>query len=321
MARLAVTSGYYGDGTNDHYGPDSNARYTPALYAKKTLRRFLAGTVFQDICNRDYEGELKSYGSKLYLRKDPDITVNPYSIGGTLTYQVPKEDAVVMEINKARYTAFRVDDVDKAQSDLDLINMFSKNTEKEIKIEVDSEVLEYMATAAHASNAGATAGVISGNLNLGAAGAPISITSVSAIQKILDLAQALEEQNVDGEPWMVIPAWYANKLLGSDKIQASDFTGDAAGSIRTGYLGTVLGVKLYRNNNLYSVTDATTTRAAYYILYGTKEACTFAAQVDKADSIPIPDSFGQYWRSLFVWGRLVAQPAALAVLYCEPSAA
>jgi hypothetical protein len=321
MARVAISENYYAaaSGTDDYYGPDSSARFTPALYSKKTLRLFLAETVFQDITNRDYEGELKGYGSKLFIRKDVDVIVNEYSIGQDIVYDTPVSVALTLEINKAYYTAFRIDDIDKAQSDLDLVNMFSKNTKREVNIYVDQDVLEYMSTGADATNAGATAGAISGNIDLGAAGAPIAVDKDNAITNFLNLKQALGENNIPEENWfVVIPEWYANLLQQGD-LKRADVTGDRMGVIRTGYLGEISGLKVYKNNNLYSVTDATTTRTAYYVLCGTSEATTFAAQIDKSDQLPIQKSFGVYWRTLFVWGRLVTQPTGIAVLYCEPS--
>lgn len=323
MARVAVTSNYYAaaSGTADYYGSGAYGRYIPAVYSKKTLRRFLAETVFQDICNRDYEGEIKKFGDTVYIRKDPAVVVNDYSIGGTLTYDTPKEDAVEMVINKAKYTAFKVDDIDRAQSDMDLVNLFAKNTKREIAIKVDQEIMTYMATGAAAGNSGATAGAISGNINLGAAGAPLAITKDNAINLLTKFNQVLDETNAPPEQrWVVVPAWFCTLLKDGD-LKRSDVTGDATGVIRTGLLGTIDGLRIYRNNNLYSVTDGTTARKAYYILAGCPEACTFAAQIDKSDSLQIPTSFGVYWRTLFVWGRLITQPKALAVGYCEPSAA
>ena len=329
MARVTITSDYYGSGlgTTDEYGSGANARYIPALYSKKTLRRFLAETCFMDITNREYEGEIRKYGDTLYIRKDPAVIVNDYAIGATLSYDTPKEDAVELVINKAKYTAFKVDDVDRAQSDIDLINTFAKNTKKEIQIKVEQEVFTYMSTAAAATNAGASAGAISGNVNLGAAGTPLAIDAaadtgvVSAIQLLLRFNQVLDEANAPMENrWVVIPAWFATYLKDGD-LKRADVTGDATGTIRTGLLGTIDGLRVYRNNNLYSVTDGTTSRTAWYILSGCTEACTFAAQMDKSDQLQIPTSFGMYWRTLFVYGRLVTQPAALAVGYVEPNPA
>ena len=323
MARVAISNNYYAaaSGTTDYYGSQAKARYIPAVYSKKVLRKFLNETIFQDICNRDYEGEIKSYGDTVYIRKTPDTVVNDYTVGQDLVYDTPSVDAIEMNINKAKYTAFKVDDVDKAQADIDIVNLFAANTKKDIAIKVDQEVLQYMAGAADSNNAGATAGAISGNIDLGAAGAPIAVTSSNAVTLLLRMAQALTENAVDDENrFVVLPAWYCSLLKDGD-LKRADVTGDSKGTIRTGLIGEIDGMRIYRSNHLYSVTDGTTSRTAYYVLGGTPEACTFAAQIDKADSIQIPTSFGMYWRTLFVYGRLVTQPQALTVLYCEPSVA
>ena len=49
------------------------------------------------------------------------------------------------------------------------------------------------------------------------------------------------------------------------------------------------------------------------ILFGTKEAITFAMQLTKTDTLQIQDSFGTYVRGLAVYGKAVVQPPALGV--------
>jgi hypothetical protein len=317
MARVGVTSGYYATGvTTDYYGSQALSRFIPAIYSKKTLRKFLNDTVFQDICNRDFEGEVKKYGDTVYIRHTPDVIVNDYEIGQDITYDVPKKDAVEMVIDKAKYTAFRVDDVDRAQSDLDLVNLFSKNTKKEIAIVVDQEVLAYMAISADADNQGSTAGKISGIIDLGVTGTPVVVTNGNeAVKVILNLNQALDENAVDLDMrYVVLPAWFCNLLKDGD-LKRADVTGDSTGVIRTGLIGTIDNTRVYRSNHLPVATTETS------IIAGTPEATTFAAQIDKSDQLKIPTSFGEYWRTLFVWGRLVTQPQALAVAVCEWGAA
>ncbi len=67
---------------------------------------------------------------------------------------------------------------------------------------------------------------------------------------------------------------------------------------------------IYQSNNLFTATDGDTEKS-WYVQAGTKEAATFASQVDKVDTLKIPDSFGEYWRTLFVYGRAVVQPTCL----------
>ncbi len=199
---------------------------------KKTLRNFYITTFYQDIFNTDYQGEIKGQGSKVWIRKTPEITVRGYAVGTKLTYEVPTKDAGELVIDQGLYTAFQVDDVNAAQSDMGLVSMFAEDAAQRIKIAVDAEVLQYIATRPATANKGGTAGAISGNINLGAitgAGASVSITSDTAIDKIVDLNQVLDESNIPSENrWIIIPAWFA-ALLKKGDLKSAEVTGDSTG--------------------------------------------------------------------------------------------
>lgn len=294
-------------------------KFVPELYSKKVLRNFYEGTFYQDIMNTDYEGEIKGQGAKVHIRKTPEITVSSYSIGSNINYEVPTKDATELVVDQGIYSAFQVDDINAAQADLSLVNMFAKDAAYRIKISVDQEIMQYMATRADAANQGATAGAISGSINLGVitgAGASVDITATNAIDKIVEINQVLDEQNIPSEGrWIVLPAWYC-ALLKLGDLKRADVTGDATGVIRNGMIGMVDRTTIYQSNSLYTATDGDT-ETSTYVLAGTKEAATFASQVDKVDTLKIPDSFGEYWRTLFVYGRAVVQAPALVSMICK----
>lgn len=295
--------------------------YIPELYSKKVLRNFYESTVWSDICNTDYEGEIKGMGAKVHIRTTPEITASDYTIGATLSYEVPTKDSRELVIDKGVYTAFQVDDVERAQVDLDMVNIFAKDAAERVKIKVDTEVLAYMALQADAANQGATAGAISSSINLGSitgAGASVSIDANNAIQKIVEMNQVLDEANIPSEGrWMILPAWYC-ALLKQGDLRRADITGDSTGVIRNGMIGMVDRTMIYMSNLLYSATDGDT-ETSWYVQAGTKEASTFAAQVDKTDTLKIQQTFGEYWRTLFVYGRAVVQPTCLTTMVCKPA--
>lgn len=304
----AVDSGYY-DAT----------KFVPELYSKKVLRNFYETTFWQQVMNTDYEGEIKGQGAKVHIRKTPEITVSAYSIGTKLDYQVPTKDATELLIDQGIYSAFQVDDVNKAQADIELVNMFAKDAAQRIAIAVDQEVFEFMSDGAAATNKGANAGAISTNIDLGllaGVGTTLEVATdsgtgfVGAIDLIVDINQVLDEANQPSEGrYIILPAWYC-ALLKKGDLKAADITGDSTGVIRNGMIGMVDRTVIYQSNNLYTATDGDT-ETAWFIQAGTKEAATFASQVDKVDTLKIPDSFGEYWRTLFVYGRAVVQPTAL----------
>ena len=293
------------------YSAAADINYVPIIYTKKVLRNFYESSVFSQICNTDYEGEIKAQGDKVVIRRTPEMTVSPYKVGTAIDYEVPSANSTEMMVDLGLYSAFQIDDVDKAQSDLPLMNIFAKDAGERIRIEVDREVLKFMSTGADAANSGNTAGAISGSINLGATSTPVAITAANATEYIVQLNQVLDEANIPMEGrWCVIPAGFCTALKTSD-LKAANITGDSTGVIRTGLIGMVDRMKVYQNNNLPVGVNGGLAAGETAILAGTNEAGTFAANITKSDTLKIPNSFGEYWRTLFVYGRQVVQPVAL----------
>jgi hypothetical protein len=247
------------------------------------------------------------------------MTVNDYVKGETLSYEVPAENATTMTISYGKYIAFQVDDIDVVQMDVDLMNMYVTDGNERLKIKVDVDVLTVMGdiTAVHAKNTGVAAGLISGNINLGTAGdtTNIHVDRTNALDKIVDLNQALDEQNIpSGDRFVIIPAWYASRLKLSD-LKAADFTGDSSGVVRTGLIGMIDGCKVYVNNSVYSTATGET---EYHIPCGVKLATSFALQLSKVDQLKIPTSFGEYWRTLWVYGIKMVRNEAISILVATP---
>lgn len=311
MADLRPTGGSFTD--KDFIAP---VNWIPEIYSKKVLQKFYKQSIYQDICNTDYSGEIAGQGAKVHIRKTPTMTANDYTIGGGITYEVQVENSLVLEIDKGVYTAFQVNDVLEAQTDLNTIDMYSADAAKQVNLKIDKEVLSYMPLQAAATNQGATAGAESASVDLGAitgVGASIVITKDNAITKIVEMNQVLDEAQIpDGNRWMTLPPWYCAMLKLGD-LKRVDVTGDATGVIRNGLIGEVDGTKIYKSSQLLTATDGDT-KTSWYIMMGTNEASTFAAQLDKAESLTNPDDFGQYWRTLMIYGRKVVQPTALATM-------
>lgn len=293
------------------YSAAGDINYVPIVYTTKVLRNFYESSVFNQICNTDYEGEIKSQGDKVVIRKTPEITVAPYKVGTAISYEVPSKDSTELMVDLGMYSAFQVDDVDKAQSDLPLISIFAKDAAERIRIETDKEVLKFMSTGASSTNKGASAGAISQNIDLGITTSPIAITAANATDFIVKFNQILDEANIPSEGrWAVLPAAFIAALKTSD-LKAANITGDSTGVIRTGMVGMVDRMHLYQNNNLPNGTAGGLQAGETAIIAGTKEAGTFASNITKSDTLKIPNSFGQYWRTLFVYGRAVVQSDAL----------
>lgn len=198
-----------------------------------------------------------------------------------------------------------LDDVDKTQSDLSLMNMFTNDASEQMKIAIDADVLGGAANAAAASNQGATAGVISGNINLGTSQTPLAITKANVLDMILNAGQVLDEQNVpETGRWLVIPPWVATLVKNSD-LKEAYLTGDSVSPLRNGKIGMIDRFTVYLSNNLPVANGDTT------LLAGTRDAISFASQMTNVETLRAQSTFGDIVRGLNVYGYAITKPEAL----------
>lgn len=309
---MAVTR----DTSYPSYDSAGTSKYVPLLFSKKVLRRFYATSAYELVANTDYEGEIKKAGDKVIIRRAPDITISDYVIGQnsgstpSFDYEVPEEVNTELVIDTAKKYAFQIDDIDAVSSDLKLMNMFVENANKKMQVEIDTAVLADWCASPNldANNIGTTAGIYSGNLNMGATTTPRAIvasgSTSDAVDFLIDAELCLLEQDIMEEKWAIVPTWVCSSLKSGD-LRRADITGDSTGAIRTGLVGTVNGMTIIANNNLPK------TATEFDALVGTKEAVTFAMQMTKNETLRIQDSFGEYARGLVVFGTEVVQPKAL----------
>lgn len=306
---------YPGVAGQPNYSSSGTNQFIPELWSGKLLVKFYLSTVFGEIANTDYEGEIKRYGDKVHIRTVPDIAVNDYERGADLTYQRPESASVELLIDKGHYFGFVCDDIDVHQSDIKLMDKWSNDAGEQMKIKTDSNVLGNVYADAHASNKGATAGVESGSFNLGVTGTPIAVTKTNVLDYLVDCGTVLDEQNIpETERWMVIPAWMAGMIKKSDLKDAS-LTGDGSSVLRNGRIGMIDRWTLYSSNNLTSVVDGADT--CYNVMFGHKSAITFAAQMTKMETLRAEKTFGNLVRGLQVYGFETVKPPALGVLYAK----
>lgn len=308
---LAVSGNYYGAGG----GVDSyTGTFIPTIWSGKLQVKFYLATVFGEIANTDYEGEIKDMGDKVNIRTIPSITVSTYQKGLNLATQVPTNAIITLNINQGKYFNVLVDDVDAVQADIRLMDTFTNDATEQMKIAIDTSVLSGVPASAAAANQGLTAGAISTNINLGVAGTPLLVTKINILDVLVDVGQVLDEQNVpETGRWIVIPSWMAGLIKKSDLKDAA-ITGDSVSPARNGRLGMIDRFTIYVSNNLTNATDGSFGKA-FSCVAGTKDAITFASQVTKMETLRSTSTFGNIVRGLNVFGFLVAKPEALVFLY------
>lgn len=311
--------------------PSYSGTFIPKLWSQKLNAKFYANTMMTEIANTDWEGEIRNQGDTITIRTAPSITINNYTGAGmTLADEVPTPITVDMQIDQGKYFSVHVNDVLAHQADMDLMNMFTDDAAKQLKIAIENDVFfQYFITeGAAAANKGATAGAKSAGYNLGTDTAPVDeSTPANILNTILKMSATLDEQNVpeDGR-WLIITP-FDRQLLMQTNIAQAYFTGDASSTIRTGKIGMLDRFTVYVSNLLpkgaagkamvagLSATSSGATlsnaKARRMMVAGTKHACSFASQINKTEALRNQTDFGDKVRGLAVYGRKVLKNEAL----------
>ena len=312
--------------------PPYSGTFIPEIWSGKLIEKFYSSTVLAAISNTDYEGEIRNQGDRVHIRTKPTITIRPYLVGGNLTVDRPASNIIDLTIDQGQYFNEILDDVMEIQSDINLMGIWSDDAAQQMKITIDTAVLLGILGQANAANQGATAGRISGNVNLGVTGTPLPVVAnqanppvagqVTVLQVVIRLGLVLDEMNIPEQGrWVVMPAWAA-ALIKESELRQAYLSGDATSILRNGRLGMIDRFTLYVSNLLPKgpVTGPPALAAGEWVIYaGHAHGLTFASQVSQVETLRSEFTFGTLLRGLQVYGYKVIDGTALAqAIVSEP---
>lgn len=295
---VADTSGYASDGS---------AKFIPQLWGGKMVDNLYAATVFGEIANTDYEGEIKDVGDSVIINTTPAITIRDYEIGNPagITYEKPTSPNVLLDINRAKYFGFECNDIEEYQSKPQLMDKFSADAGERMKVAIDTDVLANIYSSVAAENTGNTAGVISGNIDMGSTATPLTLTKLNIIDFLVDVGTVMDEQNIpDSDRWICLPSKLVNLVKTSDLKDAS-LSGDPVSILRNGKVGMIDRLTIYRSNSV------AISAGKYQVVAGHPAGLTFASQMAKMEDLMNPNDFGKLIRGLNVYGYEVIDPKRL----------
>lgn len=306
--------------------------FIPEVWSGKLVEKFYKATVLGAIANTDYEGEIKNFGDKVQIRSRPTITIRDYKADLDLSLDRPSQPKQTLNIDKGKYFNLGLDDVMELQSDIDQLSIWAEDAAEQMKITIDSQVLNggtagdgtgiVNSTLINASNVGNTAGAISGTVRLGTDGAPTFVNKagvlaetgadtsndMAVVDYIVNCGTVLDEQNLpENGRFLVIPAWMAGLIKKSDLKDAS-LSGDGTSILRNGRLGMIDRFTVYLSNILVPPSGYST---AYPVIFGTKAALTFASQYVNLETLRSERSFTNILRGLQVFGYRIVNGVAL----------
>ena len=324
-ATYPINSGGFNapNGQTAYSGTAYSGTFIPTLWSGKLAQKFYAATVFGEIANTDWQGDITGMGDTVIINTIPTITINSYSIGQNLAYEIPAPSTISLTISKGKYFGVNVNNVLELQAKPKLMDVFTNDAAMQMKINIDTDVLAGTFNQGAAANQGATAGAISAAFNLGTDAAAITLTASNILQQITAMSSVLDESNVpETDRWLIITPTERQILMQSNLAQAQ-FMGDPSSVLRNGKIGMIDRFTVYVSNLVPRAAatynwDGTQTGASTFVkrhamIAGHKSAITFASQISKVESLQNPNDFGTLIRGLNVYGYKVVQPKGLAL--------
>jgi len=275
----------------------------PTIWSAKLFQELDKSHILVNLCNRDYEGEIKNYGDTVKINAVGDVTINNYAPNVTsITPQQLSAAQTILEIDKAKYFAFYIDDVDNAQTNIKLMGEGMRKSAYALADTADQLIAGFHSQA----------GVTVASTSIARAGGDI-------LDSLSDVAKALDENNVPSQGrWMVVPPWYHQILIKAEVLQ-TDGSIVADQTYRNGHVGRAFGFDIYMSNNL-STGPATGNTLSHYILAGVQRAMSFAEQIVKVEAYRPENSFADAVKGLHVYGAKVIDPNALVRINAAASA-
>lgn len=271
--------------------PQNNlANFIPEKWSKQLAVVLRNSGVMKQLVDSSYESEIKDSGDTVNIRKAAAITVNDYA--GAINYEGLSPSLIQLLIDQAKYFAFKVDDINKAQSDIKIMDTYLEQAKISLDLAQDTYLLSLHSSAPSANivssgNDGTTGYTLSKDTVYGLA---VEARRRLARSNAYKLAAAGEKPS-----WVVPPEVMEVIVKAPEFIGRSTAQGDQV--IKDGvYKGDLGGLNVYEATNLVSVSSN------YYTPVIFKKAITFAEQVTKIETIRLQGEFSDAIRGLNVYG-------------------
>lgn len=274
--------------------------FIPTVWAARLLTALEKSLVYGqvNVCNRDYEGEIREAGNTVKIGSVGEVTIDDYTKDTDIADPETLTDSEQsLVIDQAKYFNFYVDSIDRAQQNANVLDTAMRHSAWGLREKADAYLASIMDTAVPAGN------------KIGSTVTPEVPTKDDAYEYLVDLGVLLDESNTPLEGrFVIVPAWFHGLLLKDERfVQAGTLRSDRA--LANGAVGEAAGFSILKSNNVHN-----TSAEKYKIIAGHSIATTYADQIVDLQTYQPEKRFGDGVKGLHVYGAKVVRPTALACL-------
>jgi hypothetical protein len=301
--------------------PQYSGNLIHPMFSADVLRRFYCSAIFPDITTKEYSGEIERCGDQITFFREFDICVRESQKDGGIKHDTLTTSSCTMTIDRALQYSIKFDMLDEFQiCNFDThMDLLSQRASYKIEKKIDQTLFEEIPGQIDPANIGLQAG-LSGQYNLGAPGAPVTITSDNVIRFFSTLKAVLRERCIAADDFFLILPPIGEVILADSQLRFADAMGgcvDCSVSITGKLPAKIMGFDVYISECLPQLIDPVTQDPVYYILAGHRAATGFAAQMSATRRETDKDCWDIFYQGRFIWGWKVFYPEALTALYAR----
>ena len=122
------------------------AAFNSEAWSERLVTKLDQINVMLPLVNRNWEGDLRQ-NKTVHVRTAGNISMGSYSRGATISYQDLTPTNESFTVNDGEYFAFEVDDLDKAQSDVNAMDVYLKRAVVAMNNTVETKLLSAYSSA------------------------------------------------------------------------------------------------------------------------------------------------------------------------------
>ncbi len=273
--------------------------FIPTVWSAKVVMGLENNHVYGAVCNRDYEGEIKAFGDTVKVNQIGDITINDYA-GSDITFQELDDAQRELKIDKKKYFAFAVDNVDKVQAKGDLIAKATARAGYNLNDNVEQYIASLYAQC---------------GLAYGTNAAPIDLNSANVEASFLAVAEAMNDAGIPRVGrFAIVPPWVITKLTLAGLTLKTDNTQ----LYKEGFMDYGLGFDFKMSQN---VSKNSSSWDKTRIMCGIRgESIALAKQLLQVKAVEQEKRFDDGVKGLLVYGAKVMRPDMSLCFYADKTA-
>lgn len=280
--------------------------FKPEVWSSQLLLDRDARTVGVQNCWRLYDGDINRAGDRVHIQGLVGATIKDLPTTGVIDDpENVADEALELSIDQKKYINFKVDDIDKIQSNPDAITAIIGKTSNNLAVIQDKYVYKL---------AQESAGRVIDATQEGA-----ELSSKNVLNYLSNALAFIRSSNVydNSDIFFEVHPYVFSKL----ELAFATIGQNGDTTSKNGYRGPLFGCRVYESNSI-PVTDKTgnpvnagTSGAVYHNIIRTGEAIAFAEQKSiDFKAYEIEKGFGEGVKGYTLYGAKVVKPQELVLL-------